>query len=206
MQTHILNNYFGVKKLKEWRFFDIEGQQDPSLILENWLDGNSLKQESSIDISDSRFMQTHQSGSEIDANSDQTSLNVAVRKGHLEMVKILLEKGAKENKSSDRNQVPKAVAENHGNNGIYDLMLSYENDRKSDRAANSGTNRHRKDSYASSSSSAYPNSVEKPIKSEKRVTIHMNFHKHKVTKNQPAKLIILPDSLEELLKIAGTLS
>lgn len=38
-----------------------------------------------------------------------------------------------------------------------------------------------------------------------RVTIHMKFHKNKATHEQLGKLIILPDSVEELLKIAGTL-
>lgn len=40
-------------------------------------------------------------------------------------------------------------------------------------------------------------------KTDKRVTIHMNFRDFKVSENRPPKLILLPDSLEELLKIAG---
>lgn len=42
-----------------------------------------------------------------------------------------------------------------------------------------------------------------PRKTEKRVTIHMNFPKFNVSEKQPPKLINLPDSLEELLRIAG---
>ncbi|KAI3466821.1 hypothetical protein Pfo_023484 [Paulownia fortunei] len=221
-ERSVMNNL--CRKLKVWRSFDIEGQQDPSLILKNWLDmepkvdcnshtedhnnlcGDSLKQESTVNISNSRFMGTNQSGSEIDANSSaedgQTPLHTAVRLGHLEMVKILLEKGAKVNKSYERGRMPEALAEHQANKGIYDLFLNREHEKKLEGASSSGTNRYRKYAYASSSSSAYPTSAE-AIKSEKRVTIHMNFQKHKIPEKQLAKLIILPDSLEELLKIAG---
>lgn len=40
---------------------------------------------------------------------------------------------------------------------------------------------------------------------KKRVTIHMKFQKNKATHEQQGKLIILPDSLEELLRVAGKL-
>ncbi|KAL8511868.1 hypothetical protein ACS0TY_018342 [Phlomoides rotata] len=110
----VMNNLF--QKLKEWKIFDVEGQHDLNLGIEN------------SNIQDSRFM-----------NGDQTSLHVAA------------------------------------NEGLYTRR------RIMDESVGSGS----------------------PRKREKRVIIHMNFGKFKVSENQPPKLIILPDSLEELLKIAG---
>ncbi|KAL7142504.1 hypothetical protein ABFS83_08G127500 [Erythranthe nasuta] len=77
------------------------------------------------------------------------------------------------------------------------IMLNNENGNKLNGAHESVANRYGKGSYASSSSTAYPKRGE-AIKSDKRVTIHTNFRK-----KQLPKLIILPHSLEELLKIAG---
>ncbi|KAK6133586.1 hypothetical protein DH2020_032715 [Rehmannia glutinosa] len=71
----VMNNLF--QKLKLWKCFNIEGQGDPSLILKNCLNCNGHPEESNnlngdsqstLDISNSRFMGTNQSGSEIDAN------------------------------------------------------------------------------------------------------------------------------------------
>lgn len=92
---------------------------------------------------------------------------------------------------------PKAYAENQTENGIYEFMLKYKNENKLDGAINSGANCYRRHAETSSSRSAYPTRAE-AIKSDKRVTIHMNFPEKHL-----AKLIILPESLEELLKIAG---
>ncbi|KAF3451119.1 hypothetical protein FNV43_RR07208 [Rhamnella rubrinervis] len=55
------------------------------------------------------------------------ALHAAVSKGHLEMVRILLERGANINKLDARGWTPKALAEKHGDKSIYDLLLSYEN-------------------------------------------------------------------------------
>ncbi|KAK4386481.1 Potassium channel KAT2 [Sesamum angolense] len=219
----VMNNLF--QKLKVWRGFDIEGQEDPSLILKNWLGrepkrecnshtedhdnlyGDSFDQKSTKDVSGSRFMVTNQSGTEVDAISSaaedgQTALHTAVRQGHLEMVRILLDTGGNVNKLNERCQLTKELEEHHANKGIYDLMQNYENEKKLVGTSNSGTNRYKKDANPSSSSSKHPTGVE-ATKSVKRVTIHMNFQKQNDTRKQLAKLIILPDSLEELLKIAG---
>ncbi|KAL0300591.1 UNVERIFIED_CONTAM: Potassium channel KAT2 [Sesamum radiatum] len=228
--TKLIADYMGKvngqdQKLKVWRSFDIEGQEDPSLILKNWLGrepkrecnshtedhdnlyGDSFDQKSTKDVSGSRFMVTNQSGTEVDAISSaaedgQTALHTAVRQGHLEMVRILLDTGRNVNKLNERCQLTKELEEHHANKGIYDLMQNYENEKKLVGTSNSGTSRYKKDANPSSSSSKHPTGVE-AIKSVKRVTIHMNFQKQNDTRKQLAKLIILPDSLEELLKIAG---
>ncbi|KAK4421082.1 Potassium channel KAT1 [Sesamum alatum] len=167
--------------------------------------GDSLDQKSTKDVSGSRFMVTNQSGTEVDENSSaedgQTALHTAVRQDHLEMVKILLERGGNVKKPNERCQLTKELEEHHANKGIYDLMLNYENEKKLIGTNNSGTNPYKKYANPSSSRSKYPTGVE-AIKSVKRVTIHMNFHKQDDTGRHLAKLIILPDSLKELLKIA----
>ncbi|KAK4491579.1 hypothetical protein RD792_002331 [Penstemon davidsonii] len=199
----VMNNLF--MKLKACRGFDVEGQQDPSMILKNWIGGDSengnednfyadtLKQETSVDISNLRYRTTKKSGNddtkgnEIDVNSSaedgQTALHIAVRQGDLEMVRILLEKGANVNKPDERGWTSKAIAERHTKKDIYDLILNSENGSKLDGDSNYGTNHCRNHTCVEATTSA-----------KKRVTIHMNFQK---------KLIILPDSLDELLRIAG---
>ncbi|KAK4421083.1 Potassium channel KAT2 [Sesamum alatum] len=161
----VMNNLF--QKLKVWRSFDIEGQQDPSLILKNWLDGepkrecnghtedhdnlygDSLDQKSTKDVSSSRFMVINQSGTEVDENSSaedgQTTLHTAVRQDNLEMVKILLERGGDVKKPNERCQLTKELEEHYANKGIYDLMLNCENEKKLIGTNNSGTNRYKKD-------------------------------------------------------------
>ncbi|KAM7524987.1 hypothetical protein LguiA_014889 [Lonicera macranthoides] len=49
----------------------------------------------------------------------------------------------------------------------------------------------------------YENETEGIRLNRRRVTIHMKFHKNKAKHEQLGKLIILPDSVEELLRIAG---
>ncbi|KAL0398339.1 UNVERIFIED_CONTAM: Potassium channel KAT2 [Sesamum radiatum] len=176
-------------------------------------EGNHKKQETSAHTTDSRFMTTKQSRnddtkeSEIDENSSaedgQTALHVAVQQGHLEMVRLLLERGANVNKPDKRGWTPKALAEKHPNKGIYDLILNYDNEKKLDGPTNYATNHYREHNYVSACSSAYPTGVEHIKSAKKRVTIHMKSHQNKHSGKQLAKLIILPDSLEELLKIAG---
>lgn len=197
------------QKLKTYRSFDVEGQQDPSLILKSWLDGDTLKQEGSADIPNSN--QTGNNGTkggEIDVNSvaedGQTALHVAVRQGHLEIVRVLLENGASLNKPDARGWTPKALAERHAQKDIYDLVLNYENSKNFDGPTEYPTNHYKKPGYVSSSSSTYPICGEAVKSEKKRVTIHMKFPKNTSSQKQLPKLIILPDSLEELLRIAGT--
>ncbi|OVA04800.1 Cyclic nucleotide-binding domain [Macleaya cordata] len=162
----------------------------------------------------------------IDADG-QTALHVAIRKGHLEMVKVLLEGGANVNKADAGGWTPKALAKQQGQKNIYDLLLFYEErnrnlaDHKIDfletepvnSAKNYQTNDRREwnpgftnSNFAAkySSGSIHGPSGIKAIKlASRRVTIHVSFEKQNISDNRLGKLIILPDSLEELLRIAG---
>ncbi|KAK6932218.1 Ankyrin repeat [Dillenia turbinata] len=65
-----------------------------------------------------------QSVSDSTKQHEQTTLHEAVRKGHLEMVRILLDQGANANKADSRGRTPKAIAEQPGSRGIYYLLHS----------------------------------------------------------------------------------
>lgn len=225
-----MNNLF--LKMKACRSFDIEGQQDPSLILRNCFDGEpkqdcnsrhtgyqdsfhgeAVKQHTDIDIPNSRFMTANQTGSDdtkgseagVDSSAEDgpTALHVAVRQGHLEMVRFLLERGANVNKTDERGWTPKALAEMHADRGMYDLILNFENRKKSDGAINHTTTHYKNQACVSSSSSAYPTQAKAISPEKKRVTIHMKSGENTHSEKQLPKLIVLPDSLEDLLKIAG---
>lgn len=148
-------------------------------------------------------------GSEADMDSPaedgQTALHVAVRQGHLEMVRFLLERGANVNKTDKRGWTPKALAEMHADRGMHDLILSYENRKKSDgaNAVNHTATQYKNQACFSSSSSTYPTHAQAISSEKKRVTIHMKSGMNKHSEKQPPKLIVLPDSLEDLLIIAG---
>ncbi|KAK9093493.1 hypothetical protein Syun_028404 [Stephania yunnanensis] len=153
-------------------------------------------------------------------------INATDEDGHLEMVKILLEQGANVNKADARGKTPKTLAELQGNGNMYNLLKCYEkrnknlevhemkpieegtlnfsrNDQSNDseKGKPNYTNSHVLDS---SSSRCSCSSSSKAMKqNDKRITIHMNFRKENVPPNQHGKLIVLPDSIEELLRIAG---
>ncbi|KAF8408914.1 hypothetical protein HHK36_004984 [Tetracentron sinense] len=160
----------------------------------------------------------------------QTALHIAVRMGHLEMVKILLKGGANVNKPDTRGWTPKALAEQQGHRSIYDLLLCYENrSRNLDdhevefigrETVNHNRNNQSKERRTVSpnvpnshygmistkfSSSSYSFSSDSKLMklTNKRVTIHKHFRKESTSQEQLGKLINLPDSLEELLRIAG---
>lgn len=164
------------------------------------------KQETSINVPNSKFTTKSQPGSEPEVHTSaadgQTALHLAVRNGHLEMVRFLLERGANVNKPDERGWTPKSLAETQANKGMYDLILNYENEKKLDGAINHATNHYKTHAYISSTSSIHP-THEEARKTEKRVTIHIMSEKKNHSQKQPPKLIILPVSLEELLKVAG---
>ncbi|KAF8391095.1 hypothetical protein HHK36_023395 [Tetracentron sinense] len=170
---------------------------------------------------------------EADVNSTdedgQTAFPVAVSKGHLEMVKILLG-GANVNKPDARGWTPKALAEQQGDKSIYDFLQCHENRSRNlddhridltgaeteERARNNQSKDRRKGSFnflnshfrktptkSSSSSSSCPSDREVMKLTSRRITIHMLFRKERKSQEHFKKLIILPDSLEELLRIAG---
>lgn len=152
----------------------------------------------------------------------QTALHAAVSKGHLDMVKILLDRGANINKPDARGWTPKTLAEKDGNKSIYDLLLSYENRSKPDEhriefigqevgGSTGNCQRNYKREEGSQISHSHLNkaptnsysSALKPVR--KRVTIYMQFQDRSESYRQLGKLIILPDSMEELFKIASKL-
>lgn len=161
------------------------------------------------------------------AEDSQTALHGAVRGGHLETVRILLERGANVNKPDAKGWTAKALAEQQGNKCIYDLLLSYENRRSIDEhkieflaEASDNTRdsqfKPTQNGVTSCSSSYVKNSIFVPSsnssnhtetkgvkQNKRRVTIHMKCLKNNVSQKQLPKLIILPDSIEDLFRIAG---
>ncbi|KAF9620689.1 hypothetical protein IFM89_013989 [Coptis chinensis] len=142
----------------------------------------------------------------------QTALHVAVRKGHVEMIKLLLEQGANVNKADARGWTPKTLAKLLDQKSIYDLLQYYEGgnrnleDRKPEPIEpEKGESKYSHcfqvatESHSGSSSSSSSSASQVMSLAKRRVTIHKNLQKE----NQLGKLILLPDSLEELLRIAG---
>ncbi|XP_071726528.1 potassium channel KAT3-like [Rutidosis leptorrhynchoides] len=189
----------------------------------NYLNADKIKMElSDLDYSNLGNRDNQEKVNSITINKDdnlpaedgQTALHHAVKKGHLEIVKLLLEGGANINKPDVRGRTPKSLAKQKGNKSIYDLMLSHENNGNEHRIELIGPDNSNptsqylpttnwdprcSTSLASSSSSTPDGEVKKPTK---RVTIYGNFGKINLEKQLP-KLIVLPDSLEELLILAG---
>ncbi|PIA25119.1 hypothetical protein AQUCO_12500026v1 [Aquilegia coerulea] len=160
----------------------------------------------------------------------QTALHVAVHKGNLQTIKTLLDQGANVNKADSRGWTPKNLAQLLEQKSIYDLLQTYEDRNRNLEnhkielmelgKANSFKYDQGKDrrkgilnfvnphsfqvATESNSGSCSCNSVSQIMNlAKRRVTIHMNFHKENVSDIQLGKLITLPDSLEELLRIAG---
>lgn len=144
-------------------------------------------------------------------------LQSAAHKGNLDIVEILLERDANVKNPNATGWTQKALK----NKSISDQMMSYENEKKSDEhriqiaeqeIINHGRN-SRQDGirhinfplekvHRDSKSTSCSNS---PRFIKKRVTIHLQGGCRSSSHGQNGKLIILPDSLEELLKIAGKL-
>ncbi|KAF7120634.1 hypothetical protein RHSIM_Rhsim13G0194700 [Rhododendron simsii] len=144
------------------------------------------------------------------ADCSQTAFHVAARNVHLEMVRALQEGGANANKPDASGWTPKALDEQQGNKNINNLILSNGTRRMIDE--------HKTNIFRPETTQNTRNGQFKPsringhsraqtenhiIKLPKRVTIHMKSHKKISSQKQLGKLIILPDSLEELLRIAG---
>ncbi|XVE88372.1 hypothetical protein DITRI_Ditri19aG0064500 [Diplodiscus trichospermus] len=175
------------------------------------------KEEIDIDFLGSEAIEKSQTGiSPMNGNSTaedgQTALHDAVCKGHIEMVKILLEGGASVNKPDARGRMPKALAEQQGNMSILELLLSYENKRKSDEhrieitgpeTANDPKNSQSKDRSGAQNFFNSPSYREVTTPTKKRVTISMQLQSSSTSSRQHGKLILLPDSIQELLKMAG---
>lgn len=137
------------------------------------------------------------------SENGEKALMDAVHKGDTEMVKKLLEKGINTEK-------PKALAEQQGKKNICDMLLSYEM-RRGEEEKLEKTKGEKSDSktagksYANESDQCCSSSIQiKPFKrKDKRVTIHMLSQEKDLSERQNGKLILLPSSIEELLRLAG---
>lgn len=155
------------------------------------------------------------------AEDDQTAL----RTGHPETVRILLDGGANVNKPDAKGRTAITLAEHQGNKCIHDLLLSYQNTRskneqkiefleessydtrnnqfkETQNGVTTGSPSYIKDSVCSSSK-FLNHSTEDEVKNmnTSRVTIHVN----NASQKQLGKLINLPGSIDELFRVAGKL-
>ncbi|CAA7031783.1 unnamed protein product [Microthlaspi erraticum] len=143
---------------------------------------------------------------ESSSENGEQALMDAIHKGDTEMVKKLLERRINIKK-------PMALAEEQGKKSIHDLLLSYEmkkdQEQKSEREKRGKSDGETKErSYGNDSDECCSSSVQvKPCKGkEKRVTIHMlsqDQDQKDLSQRHNGKLILLPSSLEELLRLAG---
>ncbi|KAI3710060.1 hypothetical protein L2E82_39833 [Cichorium intybus] len=218
----IMNNFY--MKLKGLESFGHATQpNNQAMVTSQW----STMENSSSEPSDTDFLNSgdiknqeqinnlnkNEMNVSLPSEEGQSALHVAVKKGHLEMVRLLLEGGANVNKPDLRGCTPKSLAQQQGNKSIHNLLLSHENKRNEHKieflepeTTNStpGNWYLPRDPCCSTSSSdpASSSTSQKVKKSTRRVTIHAKF-KMKASENQLPKLVILPDSLEELLIVAG---
>ncbi|KAM1796457.1 hypothetical protein COP2_037522 [Malus domestica] len=160
------------------------------------------------------------------AEDGQTALHTAVCQGDLEMVKILVEGGANVNKPDARGWTPKDLAQQQGNKSITDLLRRYENRRAAEhriefieletseitRNCKRNSKRHEGAQFSHSHQKevpikCYPSNSSPDREGMRsinnRVTIHMHFQNGTESERQLAKLIILPDSIKELLRVAS---
>ncbi|XP_019056062.1 PREDICTED: potassium channel KAT2 [Nelumbo nucifera] len=150
-----------------------------------------------------------------DANSTdtygQTVQNISVHNGNLEIIKILLE-GANINNLDARGWTPKVIAEQQGPKNIYNLLPCYENRSRNlehkiefieKETIKNIENGQRKDGRNGKSKLCSTCESQVTKLTNIRVTIHMPFRKECTTQEQFGKLIVLPDSLEDLFKVAG---
>lgn len=225
--------------------------KDPGLILSEWLDGGpiggscspagyhhnsaediSMQEARGIDFPGSEATEQNEMGqcqmfnrSASDVNfmdeDGQTALHATVHKGHLEMVKILLEGGANVNTQNAGGWKPKEgnshlqscenrrKLEEHridltgpesADNSVYSQI---KHRRQGPQSVNSHLKKKPTDFFSTRFS--HPSDTEVINSIKKRVTIHMQPQHDSTSQRQLAKLIILPDSIDELLKIAGKL-
>ncbi|XP_010559246.1 PREDICTED: potassium channel KAT1 [Tarenaya hassleriana] len=159
--------------------------------------------------------------------SRETALMAAIHKGDIEIVQKLLERGVSIDKPDSRGWTPKALAEQQENKSIYDLLLSYElksaeehriqiaQPGKATMLVNGTSSSEDLDStsYGFCSQKSDSHCISSiPVKTSKqaaakpknrRVTIHMQSQINSLSQRQSRKLILLPESMEELLKLAG---
>lgn len=158
---------------------------------------------------------------------DPTALHDAVNNGDVEMSRVFLEQQADVNGSDDRGLTPNAITEHREKNKIRNLLVNYGNkygldEHKIDflrqETAETGNSQF-KPTKAGGTNHSNPQLRKATMnlstgntsrladmgsnKINKRVTIHMKIREKNNSENMLRKLIILPDSLEELQIIAG---
>ncbi|KAM7256506.1 hypothetical protein ACFE04_012247 [Oxalis oulophora] len=224
----IMKNF--LMNLKGVEIIDLEyPYTDPGLMLKEWLNGGSLEL-SCCKAERQTYPQEYPGDDNVQqpGNTENSTLEIglhdAILKGHFEMVKILLERGANVNKPDARGWTPKTLAETQGNKRLYDLLLGYENKehkidfiepdtedntkndqskwRKEEGPIISISPSEKASTNACSSAFRCPRNKERTKPMNKRVTIQMQTQERNTSPTWIGKLIILPDSLEELLRVA----
>ncbi|XP_061357774.1 potassium channel KAT3-like [Gastrolobium bilobum] len=219
---HIMKNLFMM--LKGHEGLGSEPPTDPGLVLH---DGDNTRGNSSHAYTDNSHGEARLRNM-IPEDGKRDHYGPA-HKGHPDMVEIQLEKEANEKNHSPIRWKQKALVDQKQNKSISDLIMNLENGKKLDEhiielvepatlnhAMTDQFRKTREDVLRTtnfplakvytnfySSNSNHPNDREAAMFINKRVTIHF-LGKHGTTlQGQHGKLIILPDSIEELLKIAG---
>ena len=155
----------------------------------------------------------------------RTAIHAAVRKGHIDPLKMLLEHGANMHEPDPCGWTLKAMAQENGQSDICELLLSYENRKRllgddQRQTANSRQSsltqsnwewctalRYRK--YVETMTTTCSESENHSVDSNdmklnsRRVTIHMHPQKSDRSPQKFGKLINLPGSLQELLRTGG---
>ncbi|XP_029120858.1 potassium channel KAT3 isoform X2 [Elaeis guineensis] len=165
-----------------------------------------------------------------DANG-RTALHAAVQKGHCEIIKILLEQGAVMDNPDAGRWTPKTLGEKHGEKGTMEPLSSneksrtrLENDHEIEFVEMRASTNENNTSYPETRgwSPCFQHSqvadmmticweksgnclVDKNTMkaTNKRITIYMHSQNTKTATEQVGKLINLPGSMEELLRIGG---
>ncbi|XP_054803575.1 potassium channel KAT1-like [Prosopis cineraria] len=156
-----------------------------------------------------------------DFTESDDAIHAAAKDSQQNMVEILLQRDTNVKNPNSQPWTPKVPIEQQQNKSISDLFISGENRRKSDKyrielaARNDLTRTRSHDGLGPIGfpiEKAYPTTysgntnglgdIEMAKCTKKRVTIHL-ICEHCSTAQGHGKLILLPDSLEELLKVAG---
>ncbi|XP_045801877.1 potassium channel KAT1-like isoform X3 [Trifolium pratense] len=164
-----------------------------------------------------------------DCKRDLHTATLTAHTGKLDIIEILLERDAKAKNTDAIGWTPKALVQQLKSKSISDHTMNYESKKKSDEhrieivepqilklGRNGSTRNSKQDGIRTinfplenvytdynSRNSNCPSEIEMARFTKKRVTIHSQSGWRSSSHGQHGKLIILPDSLEELLKIAG---
>lgn len=155
----------------------------------------------------------------------QTALHAAVQKSHYGIIKLLLERGANMHKPDPSGWTPIAIAQKHRETDICDLLLNYENRRKfighdqiqrqygkrNNQIQRNGerSTQFRYPKYSETLTTTSSKDESHLINwnaqdcTNRRVIIHIHSESSERLTEKFGKLINLPGSIEELLKIAG---